>query len=42
VAALPEIVDGYRRAGYTFVTVGTLLRRATAEQLNRPARLPLQ
>jgi peptidoglycan/xylan/chitin deacetylase (PgdA/CDA1 family) len=42
VASLPEIVDRYRRAGYAFVTVGTLLRRASAEQLNRPARLPLQ
>jgi peptidoglycan/xylan/chitin deacetylase (PgdA/CDA1 family) len=42
VASLPEIVDRYRRAGYTFVTVGTLLRRVPAEQLNRPARLPLE
>ena len=42
VASLAEIVERYRRAGYTFVTVGTLLRRTSAEQLNRPARLPLE
>jgi peptidoglycan/xylan/chitin deacetylase (PgdA/CDA1 family) len=42
VASLPEIVGRFRRVGYTFVTVGTLLRRASAEQLNRPARLPLE
>ena len=39
--ALPRIVDRYRAAGYTFVTVGELLRRVTPEQLNRAARTPL-
>jgi len=41
VAALPELVAAFKKAGYTFVTVGTLLRRVPAEQLNRPAKLPL-
>ncbi|MDQ6926480.1 MAG: polysaccharide deacetylase family protein [Candidatus Eremiobacteraeota bacterium] len=41
VAALPEVVDRFRRAGYTFVTVGALLRRSSAEQLNRPAKVAL-
>jgi len=41
VAALPALVAAFRRAGYTFVTVGTLLREASADQLNRPAKLPL-
>lgn len=39
VAALPEVVDRFRRAGFTFVTVGALLRRSSAEQLNRPAKV---
>jgi peptidoglycan/xylan/chitin deacetylase (PgdA/CDA1 family) len=41
VAALPEVVAAYRRAGFTFVTVGELLRRVPADQLNHPAKLPL-
>ena len=41
VAALPALVAAFRRAGYTFVTVGRLLRDASADQLNRPAKLPL-
>ncbi len=41
VALLPDLVARYRRAGYTFVTVGELLRRTSAEQLNHPARVPL-
>ncbi len=41
VAALPEVVGRFRRAGFTFVTVGELLRRTSAEQLNRPAKTPL-
>ena len=41
VAALPEIVDGFRRAGFTFVTVGDLLRRSSADELNRPAKVAL-
>ena len=41
VAALPEVVDRFRRAGFTFVTVGALLRRSSAEQLNHPAKVAL-
>lgn len=41
VASLPAVVARFRSAGFTFVTVGALLRRVSAEQLNRPARLPL-
>ena len=41
VAALPALVAAFRKAGYTFVTVGTLLRETSAEQLNRPAKFPL-
>ncbi len=42
VAALPAIVARYRAAGYTFVTVGELLRRATPQALNHPERLRLE
>lgn len=38
IAMLPEVVARYRRAGYTFVTVGALLRRAPVEHLDHPAR----
>jgi peptidoglycan/xylan/chitin deacetylase (PgdA/CDA1 family) len=41
VAALPEVIAAYRRAGFRFVTVGELLRRVPADQLNHPAKLPL-
>jgi peptidoglycan/xylan/chitin deacetylase (PgdA/CDA1 family) len=41
VAALPELVGRFRRGGFTFVTVGALLRRSSVEQLNRPAKTPL-
>jgi peptidoglycan/xylan/chitin deacetylase (PgdA/CDA1 family) len=39
--ALPQIVARYRAAGYTFVTVGEMLRRVSPDQLNRAARTPL-
>ena len=42
IEALPALVGAYRRAGYRFVTAGALLRAATAEQLNHPARASLQ
>ena len=42
VVALGEVVTCFRRAGYTFVTVGELLGRATPEQLNHPARRALE
>jgi peptidoglycan-N-acetylglucosamine deacetylase len=41
VAALPLVIAAYRRAGFRFVTVGELLRRVPADQLNHPAKLPL-
>ena len=41
VAALPEVVRRFRSAGFAFVTVGELLRRSSAEQLNQPAKVPL-
>ena len=41
VAALPELIGAYRRAGFRFVTVGELLRLVPADQLNHPAKLPL-
>jgi peptidoglycan/xylan/chitin deacetylase (PgdA/CDA1 family) len=41
VAALPQIVQRFRAAGYTFVTVGEMLERVTPDQLNRAARTPL-
>jgi peptidoglycan/xylan/chitin deacetylase (PgdA/CDA1 family) len=41
IAMLPELVARYRQAGYSFVTVGSLLRRASAAELNHPAKLPL-
>jgi peptidoglycan/xylan/chitin deacetylase (PgdA/CDA1 family) len=41
VAALPALIGAFRKAGYTFVTVGEMLRRSSAEQLNRPAKVQL-
>lgn len=41
VDLLPGMIDRFRQAGYTFVTVGELLRRVRPEQLNRAARTPL-
>ena len=41
VAMLPRLVTRYRAAGYTFVTAGTLLQRASAAELNHPAKNPL-
>jgi len=41
IAALPEVIAAYRRAGFRFVTVGELLRLVPADQLNHPAKLPL-
>jgi peptidoglycan/xylan/chitin deacetylase (PgdA/CDA1 family) len=41
IAMLPELVARYRQAGFSFVTVGSLLRRASAAELNHPAKLPL-
>lgn len=41
VGMLARIVRRFRKAGYTFVTVGELLRRVTPDQLNNAARTPL-
>ena len=41
VAAVPAIVARFRAAGYTFVTVGEMLRRVRPGQLNGAARTPL-
>jgi peptidoglycan-N-acetylglucosamine deacetylase len=41
VASLPDLVARFRKAGYTFVTVGELLRRSSAAELNHPAKSPL-
>jgi peptidoglycan/xylan/chitin deacetylase (PgdA/CDA1 family) len=38
---VPEIVERFRTAGYTFVTVGELLRRTTPDVLERAGRTPL-
>jgi len=37
---LPEVVARFRAEGYTFVTVGELLRRVSIDQLNHPAKHP--
>jgi peptidoglycan/xylan/chitin deacetylase (PgdA/CDA1 family) len=42
IAMLPALVERYRRAGYTFVTVGTLLGRSGAAALNVPAKVALE
>jgi len=41
IDALPGLVARYRAAGYTFVTVGELLRHVSPEQLNHPLKAPL-
>jgi peptidoglycan/xylan/chitin deacetylase (PgdA/CDA1 family) len=41
IAMLPEIVSRFRKAGYEFVTVGTLLRSSPAELTNHPAKHPV-
>jgi peptidoglycan-N-acetylglucosamine deacetylase len=38
IEALPDIVARFRKAGYTFVTVGELLSRVSPEALNHPRR----
>ncbi|HEY4440435.1 MAG TPA: polysaccharide deacetylase family protein [Candidatus Elarobacter sp.] len=38
IAMLPALVTSYRNAGYTFVTVGELLRRVPPADLNRAAK----
>lgn len=41
IEMLPELVKGYRAAGYTFVTVQQLLDRAGVTAVNDPARVSL-
>ena len=38
IQALPTVVERFRRAGYTFVTVSQLLREVTTNAINHPAR----
>ena len=38
IAMLPEVVARMRSAGYEFVTVGELMGRVPAEQMNHPAK----
>jgi len=38
IEALPTIVDRFEKAGYRFVTVGTLLAHVRAAELNHPLR----
>lgn len=41
IEALPYVVDRFRKAGYRFVTVGTLLEEVHPEDLNHPLRKPV-
>jgi peptidoglycan/xylan/chitin deacetylase (PgdA/CDA1 family) len=38
IEALPYVVERFKRAGYTFVTVGRLLRLVHIDELNHPLR----
>lgn len=38
IEMLPEVVARFRAAGYEFVTVGQLLRKASATEVNHPAK----
>lgn len=38
IEALPGIVEHFRRAGYTFVTAGELIRRVSPYAINHPVR----
>jgi peptidoglycan/xylan/chitin deacetylase (PgdA/CDA1 family) len=42
IAMLPAVVGRFRAAGYRFVTVSELLRRTSAADLNRPAKISLE
>jgi peptidoglycan/xylan/chitin deacetylase (PgdA/CDA1 family) len=41
IAMLPTVVARFRRAGFAFVTVGELLRRASASVIDHPERHPV-
>jgi peptidoglycan/xylan/chitin deacetylase (PgdA/CDA1 family) len=41
IEMLPQVVGRFRAAGYEFVTVGELLQKATAVELNHPAKKPV-
>jgi peptidoglycan-N-acetylglucosamine deacetylase len=41
IEMLPEVVARFRKAGYTFVTVGELMRRVPNEQILHPLRHPV-
>jgi len=38
---LPEVVARFRRAGFTFVTVGELMRRLPVTVIDHPAKMPV-
>jgi len=38
IAMLPELVERFTKSGYEFVTVSALLKRASLEEVNHPAR----
>ncbi len=38
IEALPYVVERFRQAGYTFVTVGELLKQVQTGELNHPLR----
>jgi peptidoglycan/xylan/chitin deacetylase (PgdA/CDA1 family) len=41
IEMLPEIVARFRRAGFTFVTVGEMLRRLPVSAIDHPEKLPV-
>lgn len=41
VEAMPDVIARFRRAGYTFVTAGEMIRRVAPYALNHPYRTPL-
>jgi chitin deacetylase len=41
IEMLPEVVERFRRAGFSFVTAGELLRRVPHSVVNHPAKTPV-
>ncbi len=39
IEALPDVIARFKRAGYTFVTVGEMLRLTTPQAINHPKRI---
>jgi hypothetical protein len=38
---LPQVVDRFRKAGFTFVTVGQLMQRLPVPVINSPTKMPV-